>query len=420
MQVGVLRLRLASAALALALLGADAGPRPRAAGGVDLVAALESAPAAVVASVGEVRQLDAHGYTALVRVEDALAGPVPADAELPIAWEELAPSRAPRFQSGDRVLAVLEPLPGASIWAARFPDPKLRARAYGVAMRGDAFLRSPAQGSVDLLRHYLKLAPRDRDGANGAALLAALAARGEPALAVSGVERLARHGDLATELDAGAAALLVEALLREDAGATLTEPLLALVARARPPALRGPLEALAARDPIAPPVVFAALAALDGKIAPARAERLLAASDPAYREIAVRHASGPDAHEQLARAARSDRAPEVRAAAIDRLVATSGGTALEDALGALHDPDPTVRGAAARAVARLGASAVPALRRTVDASDPDAARAAVVALQLTGDPEAAAALAEIAESHPDESVRTLAAIALGRKIGHAD
>ena len=54
----------------------------------------------------------------------------------------------------------------------------------------------------------------------------------------------------------------------------------------------------------------------------------------------------------------------------------------------------------------------------MDSSNADAARAAVVALQLTGSPEAAAALAEIAESHRDESVRTLAAIALGRKIGH--
>jgi hypothetical protein len=44
----------------------------------------------------------------------------------------------------------------------------------------------------------------------------------------------------------------------------------------------------------------------------------------------------------------------------------------------------------------------------------------VVGLQLTGSPEATEALALIADSHRDESVRTLAAIALGRKVGHAD
>jgi hypothetical protein len=410
--------QLVSAALAVCLLGSSAHAQPRAAGGVDLVAALESAPAAVVAIVGDVRRLDAHGYTALARAEEALAGPVPAGAELTIAWEELATSRAPRFQHGDRVLLALERLPGASIWIARLPDPARRASASGVAMRGDAFLSSPAPGSVDLLRHYLKLAARDRDGADGAALLAALAARGEPPLAASAVGCLATHSDLARELDAASAASLVDALLRRDAGPELGDAILALVARARPPALRAPLEALAASDPIAPPAVFAALAALDGDVAAPRAERLLAASDPAHRAVAARYASGPGTREQLARLARSDPAPEVRATAIERLVATSGGAALEDALDALHDPEPSVRGAAARAAATLGASAVPGLEQTVDSNDREAARAAVVALQLTGDPKAQAALAQIAESHPDESVRTLAAIALGRKVGH--
>jgi HEAT repeat protein len=170
---------------------------------------------------------------------------------------------------------------------------------------------------------------------------------------------------------------------------------------------------------MAPPVVFAALAALDGSVSPARATRLLAASDPAYREVAVRHASGSGAREELARLARSDPAPQVRAAAVLRLVATSGSAALEDGLGALHDPEPSVRGAAARALGSLGAGAVPGLRRAVESNDLDAARAAVVALHLAQDPEASAALAEIAESHREESVRTLAAIALGRKVGDA-
>jgi hypothetical protein len=409
--------RLAGAALALLLLGAEAGPRPRAAGGVRLVEALESAPAAVVAVVGEARQIDAHGHTALLRVESALAGPLPDGAELRIGWEELASSREPRFRQGDRVLAALEPLPGASIWASRFPDPKLRARVFSVAERGDAFLRAPAEGSIDLLRHYLKLAARDRAGANGAALLAVLAARGEPALALGAVERLTRHSDLAQELDAGSGALLAQALLRRDA--PLADPILELAARARPPALRPPLEALAARDALAPAVVFAALAALDGEVAPTRAERLLASNDPAYREVAVRHASGPRAREELARLARGDPAPDVRAAALERLVAIAGSDALEDGLGAFHDPEPSVRGAAARALAGLGASAVPEIRRAADSNDVDAARTAVVALHLSGGPEAAAALAEVAESHPDECVRALAAIALGREVGHA-
>ena len=66
----------------------------------------------------------------------------------------------------------------------------------------------------------------------------------------------------------------------------------------------------------------------------------------------------------------------MRAVAVERLLALGGESAVEDGLSALHDPDPSVRSAAARA------------------------------------------LGEIADSHRDEGVRALAAIALGRKIGH--
>ena len=403
---------------ALALAAAAGAERPRAAGGVRLVEALEAAPAAVVAVVAEPRQIDAHGHTALLRVESALAGPVPDGAELRIGWEELAASRAPRFAEGERILVALEPVPGASIWAARFPDPKLRSRVFGVSMGGDAFLRAPSSASVEGLRHYLKLAARDRDGANGAALLAELAAQAEPPLAVGAAERLARHPGLAEELDPAAAAFLVRALLRTDAGPALSAALLDAIAREQPPALRAPLEALVAREALAPAVAFEALAALDSGVAPARASRLLAASSPAHREVAARHASGPGAREELTRLARSDPEPSVRAVAVERLFALGGASALEDGLSALHDPDASVRGAAARELGSLGASAVAGLRRTADSGDPDAARAAVVALHLTGTSEATDALAEIAESHRDESVRALAAIALGREVGH--
>ena len=63
---------------------------------------------------------------------------------------------------------------------------------------------------------------------------------------------------------------------------------------------------------------------------------------------------------------------------------------------------------------------MPALRRVVDGGDLDAARAAVVALNLGASPEGGEALAEIASTHPDAGVRALAAVALGRPIGHAD
>jgi HEAT repeats len=412
------RLAAAGAAVSLLLGGAAADERPRASGGVRLVEALEGAPIAVVAVVAEPQQIDAHGFAARLSVESSLVGPAPAGAALRIAWEELASSRAPRFAEGDRVLIALEPLPGASIWATRFPDPSLRSRIFGVSMRGEAFLRSPSPLAVGRLEHYLRLAANDREGANGVALLAEIAAACEPPLALAAVDRLARHSELDEKLDPASAALLVRALLRTDTQPALSTALLELVARQRPPALRPPLEALAAREALAPAVVFEALAALDSGVAPARAKRLLADPSPAHREVAARHASGPEARMELARLARSDPAPSVRAAAIERLVALGGDSALEDGLSALHDPDAGVRGAAVRALGSLGASAVPGLRGKVDSNDPEAARAAVVALQLTGSSEATAALVEIAESHRDEGVRALAAIALGRQVGH--
>ncbi len=411
-------LTAALAALLLALAGASGSDGPRSAGGVRLLEALETAPVAVVAVVAEPRRIDAHGHSALLRVETALAGPPPAGATLWIGWEELAASRAPRFSEGERILVALEPLPEASIWATRFPDPRQRAQIFGVAMRGEAFLRAPASSSVDLVQHYLRLAQGERRGATGVALLALLAARSEPPLALGAVELLTRRTELAEQLDAGAASLLVVALLRKDGGDELTAQMLELVARQRPPALRPPLEELAARAELAPPVVFAALAALDPEIDSDRTKRLLAATEPAYRVVAARSASGPDAPELLVRLTRGDPSAEVRAVAVERLVAIRGEAALDPALATLYDAEPSVRGSAARALGSLGARAVPGLRGVVDSGDPDAARAALVALHLTGTPEAKLALEEIAGSHRDEGIRALAEIALGREVGH--
>jgi HEAT repeat protein len=60
---------------------------------------------------------------------------------------------------------------------------------------------------------------------------------------------------------------------------------------------------------------------------------------------------------------------------------------------------------------------VPSLQRVVAGGSSDAARTAVGALRATG-AAGMEALNEIADSHPDESVRMTARIALGRPIGH--
>ena len=125
------RTRVAALALGLATLAAAAFAvleRPRAAGGVRLLEAAETAPVTVVGHVLEPRRIDQHGHTALLRVEMSLRGPLEPGAELRIAWEERAASRAPRFEEGDRILVSLERLAGASIWHARFPEPAERVK----------------------------------------------------------------------------------------------------------------------------------------------------------------------------------------------------------------------------------------------------------------------------------------------------
>ena len=97
-------------------------------------------------------------------------------------------------------------------------------------MNGEAFLRAPSQASVGLLGHYLRLAPPDRQQESGIALLAEIAAQGEPPLASGALRRLARAPSLAEALDAAAAEWLVSALLRTDAGSELPASVLELVA----------------------------------------------------------------------------------------------------------------------------------------------------------------------------------------------
>ena len=108
---------------------------------------------------------------------------------------------------------------------------------------------------------------------------------------------------------------------------------------------------------------------------------------------------------------------EVRAAALQRLVELRGPAALEPALAALGDGDPSVRLAAAQALGSLGADAVPRLREAAMGWPRPAAEAALVGLVATRSPAGARALAEIARDHPDETVRRLADLALTRRLG---
>jgi HEAT repeat protein len=135
-----------------------------------------------------------------------------------------------------------------------------------------------------------------------------------------------------------------------------------------------------------------------------------------YREVAARNAGGEGADRELKTLSRRDPSPAVRISAIERLVELRGTQAIAPVSDALADPEPTVRAAAAQGLGKLGAVAVPDLKRVVEANDPDAARAALAGLTLSGTGESGDALREIAATHPDKKIREIAVMALGGKI----
>ncbi|HEX5067355.1 MAG TPA: HEAT repeat domain-containing protein [Myxococcota bacterium] len=390
-----------------------------AAGGVHLIPALEKGPGAAVLVLDAPRQLDGEAWLAEGTVERSFYGGATGE-RIPVAWEERARQRPVRFGAGDRVLVALEPLPGYSIWLQRIPDGEKRASTLTIAQDGDAFLRNPSLGGLLVLQHYLALPADRRETPMGVGYLVELAAGAEPALALAAVERLAAMPQLDVSLDESSAKGLVAALLRADAPPELTDALLALVRSAALQKLRPPLEGLAQRDALAPAVVYEALGRIDDALPSALCERLLAARDSApLRAAGARFATGP-AVERLPRLVRSDAAPEVRKAAALRWLAQKGVGGGPELRPALLDSDRDVRMAVMLALAQEGPTAVPALQDVLSAATPEITRELVAALSLAGGPQAQSLLRELAETHPDESVRQLAGVAIGRPLGHRD
>lgn len=423
--------------LATALLispGRAQATAQHAAGGVRLLELMESAPVTAVGLVRAPRRLDRRAFAAQLDIESLLIAPTPFAKAVrmgrapTIAWEERVPERSVRFADGDRILLVLEPLPGDSIWIARLPDPVKRQQTLHVAARGDAFLRQPALGTVSLLEHYLALSPADRRDGRGVALLVDLVRSAALPLAENAVVVLGRIATLNDRLAPATADHLVAALLRPDANEALRVALLTLIEDRQLESLRPPLDSKvreAARRPgpdgspaLAAPLVYAALARLSADFSPSTSRRLAAESDPTYRLAAIRAAGEDEAWDRLRRLARDDPAPRVRAAAIARLARIDAKDAMPTALALLGDSDPQVRDAAAMAIARLGPPAIPELVAVVDAGPRDATIAATRALREI-QPAGVVALRLIAADHPDTTARNAARLMLGMEIGGA-
>ncbi len=384
-----------------------------AAGGRGFLRAAESAQAVVLGTVHAPSKLDLHGWTADLAVERVLAGRAAPGGALRVAWEELATARPPRLSDADRVLLALVALPSGSLWMQRFP----KRDALAIGAGGQAFLRSPAPGTVDLLARYLALTPPAREQAEGVTLLTALVQDGAPVLTDEALERLDEVPGLAGRLERDAAANLGRVMEDRSRPAATRTRVAELIGRRHLLALRPSLERGTRSGSGIEAGAWDALAELDGGLPPETVRALVDRPDPALRRVAIERAGRALPEERLAALLRHDPAPEVRQAAVKALLATFGDGALETVTPALFDPDPAVRTDAAQGLGALGPRAVPTLRSLVEGREARDAAGPIAALALAG-PEGRVALREIADRSPDPAVRRLAEIALGKLSEH--
>ena len=382
--------------------GAAGAELPVAAPAVGLVAALEQAPLVMVAEVASVRRgTGPHAHVATVSVERALVGEAPS-GELRVTWDELAASRRPRLQAGEVALLGLEPVVGKD------------ASLFRLASSGRAWWTAPDSASVNVLGHYLALAPSERTGPTGVRHLLTLSARAPAPLARSAAHRLANrasHGDAISGADL--AALMVTALARADADG-VARSLLQWV-RGNPSAelVRALDVAIVRGDPA--PAVYAARALLPEGLPDASWAALADSSIEAEREVVARYAPATQGDTLASLAGPGETSHQVRAAAVERLATVAFDAAV--VVAALGDEHPVVRMAAAEALAARGDTEVPTLRRVAFEGTPREQQTAVTGLRIWGCRAAAAVLHEIVEDHPSEGMRRIAAIALGEPLG---
>jgi hypothetical protein len=363
----------------------------------------------VLGTVEAPTQVDLHGWTARLRVEQVLAGDLTPGSATRIAWEELSRGRPARFRDGDRTLLALDPLPGASLWGQRFPD----RNAMAVAARGEAFLRAPDAASVETLAAYLALAPEQRVARPGVEALADLVSRAQPPLARAALARLGQVSGLDSKISPHAREALTRALTGPGRPPALQQGILNVIAVRQLQSLRAAVEPHARQGSHLEPQALAALAALDGGLPPEQVAKLIESENPALRAVGVRNAPATPSMQKLSTLLRVDPDPRVRTAVVETLLAADAEAAMGPVSAALFDPDAQVREAAVRGLASLGAVAVPTLEHLVERRTAREAGAPLAALALAGRP-GRAALERIAFDHPDEQVRALARAMMGR------
>jgi hypothetical protein len=401
-----------------------AGERPPAVGGVAIIASTVRAQAVVTGVVAAPTSVDVHGWRADLHVDRVLLGNVRLGDVLTIGWEELSTARQMRFVDGERVLVVLDPLPTQSLWRKRFPSPDPAHPVMVVASDGDAFLVRPDGVTLDVLEHYLVMAPGARDGAPGAGRLAELVHGGHPAVAAEALALLTASPARAAALDVDGADALLATARSNERDVALRSGALRLVAQHRMPGTRETALALTAPGSPLRAEAYRALAALPGGLSAEDVAGLLGDADPEVRAAAVEAGSASVPAERLATLAHDDPAPVVRLAAGRALLAhrrdrdsADGAHAIATVLPLLDDPEASVRSGIAASIGALGADAVGPLAAVVDDGSERAALAAILGLARAG-PQGGVMLTSIAKSHDKPAVRAFARLALGEAPEH--
>jgi hypothetical protein len=396
------------------------GPTPEpataAVGGAQLLASASRARAVVTGVVSKPTKVDLHGWAASLAVDGVLAGKSKMGDTIRIAWEELSGARRVRFEDGERILVVLDPLPTQSLWRKRFPQAAGDPEVFVIAAGGDAFLRSPEAPTVNNLEHYLAMTPQAREAKPGTVKLAEIVGAAYPSVAREALGLLAARNQLAELLGDDGALFLLRAAANTKGDATVRKGALALAAKHALPGTREAALALAQPGSSLRADAYRALGVL-GNFPADEIAKLLDDSDPDVRIAGAELATAPPLRPRVVALARSDSSPRVRAAAARALLAREGSAAVPDTIALLDDADADVRKGVAASIGSVGKDAVEPLRAVVEKGSEPAAFAAIYGLSRAGK-DGATALYFIANGHANEKVRKVAGLAIGKPLPH--
>jgi HEAT repeat protein len=379
----------------------------------------------VEGTVAGVETYDA-GRLALARVTVGRTVKGTADGEVTVLERRDLPSAPELLKPGDTVLLFATPAPRLSSTAALLPA---GAHLEPVGGRNGVVVGPPAdvREATDILQRLAAAsATPEPDAAKRAAAQRAvvfdeIAAR-HARLVADGATALPSLADLAATLSPVERGRLEAALARTDLPSWVRVTLVHGIGDAHLTALVPALRAIPSPDGALQEVVWATLRQLGSPATPEEIAKALGSDDPSTRSAAVRAlaaTNAPDAAERIGKVAEHDPNADVRVAATEALGSPTlpGGMAMLEHLFTVGDWP--LRQAAGRGINAIGGRpAQEAYGRLAYSDRPEAQPYAVTLLMLTGIDHDDPLMVRIRTSHPDPSVRDIAANGLPVQTEH--